>query len=186
MQSEKEREDAGRMGQGKRSLVLSPHNDDAVLFGAFTILREKPLVLTILDSAKQGNAYQRRTEDLEAMTVLDAQIEFLGVSDANPDWALLERLLFDFGQPEMVYAPCPEEGGNKDHNAIGEMAGRIFQNVTYYMTYTKSGRSVGVPVPYEPEWVGLKLRALACYESQIGRRDNVDHFLRPQYEYISA
>lgn len=173
-------------------LFLSPHNDDAVLFGAFTVLRERPLVVTLLDSHKQAarggpTMRERRAEDERAMGILGAPLMFWEASDANPHWPDIEAQLRGFfNQPEMVYAPAPEAGGNGDHNAIGEMAGRLFRNVTYYMTYTKEGKSSGVHVPFEPDWPARKIQALVCYSSQICRSDNVEHFLRSQQEYYRA
>jgi LmbE family N-acetylglucosaminyl deacetylase len=174
-------------------LFLSPHNDDAALFGSFTILRERPLVVTVLDSHKQctnggPTMVQRRREDEAAMIVLGgAPIMFWGASDASANWPDIEAQFRSFfGQPEMVYAPAYEAEGHADHNALGTLAGRVFKNVTYYMTYTRNGKSTGVPVNYEPGWAVKKLQALACYESQIRQRNQVEHFLREQGEYYRA
>jgi len=172
--------------------LLSPHNDDAALFASFTILRERPLVVTVLDSHKQCTAggptmVQRRREDEAAMVVLGAPVMFWGASDAAPNWPDIEdQFRAFFNQPEMVYAPAPEPDGQSDHNAVGLMAGRIFKNVKYYLTYTTAGKSKGVPVNYEPGWAIKKLQALACYESQIRQRNQVEHFLREQGEYYRA
>jgi LmbE family N-acetylglucosaminyl deacetylase len=171
---------------------LSPHPDDAVLFAAFTALRENPLVLTVFDSHVQAarggpTMMTRRLEDERAMAILGAPVMFMGLSDADPNPSDIEnRLRRFFNQPEMVYAPKPEAGGHPHHNMVGEVAGRVFHNVTYYMTYTKAGKSEGVRVGREPAWVLKKLQALACYESQITRADNVDHFLRTQDEFYAA
>lgn len=173
-------------------LFLSPHNDDAALFGAFTILREAPLVVTVFDShvqAARGTGItmaRRRDEDRAALAILGAPVMFMGLSDAEPSADLLERALRGFfGQPEMVYAPAVESTGHPHHNLVGEVARRVFERVTYYMTYTPAGKSVGKPVDHEPAWVLRKLKALACYESQITQANQVEHFLRNQHEYYA-
>jgi hypothetical protein len=54
------------------------------------------------------------------------------------------------------------------------------------MTYTHDGRSESSNlVPFESEWIALKLRALLCYKSQILEPSTRDHFLYPQYEYYA-
>jgi LmbE family N-acetylglucosaminyl deacetylase len=172
-------------------LFLSPHNDDAALFGTFTILRERPLVVTVFDSYIQEargtgvTARQRREEDQAAMEILGAPVQFLGISDRVHYPHELFCRFAEFGQPEMVWAPQPEPNGHAHHNLVGEVAGRLFENVTYYMTYTTAGKSVGRRVAHEPKWAILKLCALACYGSQIGQANQVEHFLREQHEYCA-
>lgn len=173
-------------------LFLAPHNDDETLFGAFTILRERPLVIVVFDSWNQWlrghriTAEQRRTETLAALRILEAGAEFLGFKDSEPDPEAIAAALGRYGQPEMVYAPAVEPDGNAQHNLVGEIAVRLFPKVTRYMTYTAAGKSRGKSVPVEPGWAHKKLRALACYASQIELPDTRDHFLRDQYEYYQA
>jgi hypothetical protein len=76
-----------------------------------------------------------------------------------------------------VYAPAVEEGGHDQHNLIGTLAADVFrERVQPYLTYrrgfmrTRSDNEV----PYTAEMVALKLRALACYRSQIALRDNTE------------
>lgn len=176
-------------------LFLSPHNDDAVLFGAFTILREKPLVVTVFDSYLQptrGNKgcdyVTRRKEDEAAFRILGCDFRFMGMRDDRPDWDGVARHLqvADMlnGGVCTVYAPTIEGGGHEHHNRIGEIADQVFgDRVVHYMTYTKAGKSTGVLVPYEPEWVLLKLKAMACYESQIKLPSCMPHFTRGLEEY---
>ncbi len=63
-----------------KKLFLSPHDDDAVLFGAFTCMREEPTVVTVLDSYIQPNrgevgcdAITRAKETKEALKVLGCE-----------------------------------------------------------------------------------------------------------------
>lgn len=176
-------------------LFLSPHCDDEILFGAFTILRERPIVAIVFDSFIQPmRGYQRcewktrRAESLAAASVLglpEENVRFVGCSDAErmPTIEQLRSGIEDFSDITEVYAPAIEEGGHLHHNFVGKMADELFPNVTHYMTYTNRGKSTGTLVPFEPRQAGLKLRALSCFESQIALKDNVDHFLRDQREY---
>lgn len=173
--------------------LLSPHNDDAVLFATFTILRERPQVITVFDSFIQPargykNCYaeQRRGEDYRAVhNELGADISFWHFRDDSPDWDGIRSQLLPLNDGiSLVYAPAVEVDGHEHHNKLGEMAKFVFGNLYRpYMTYTKAGKSIGVPVPYEPEWVLLKLKALACYESQIRLPSCMPHFIRSQEEY---
>jgi LmbE family N-acetylglucosaminyl deacetylase len=178
-------------------LLLSPHNDDAALFAAFTVLRERPLVLTIFDSHVQAargtgvTMLQRREEDAAAMSVLGAPVMFLGVSDADPNAGTIERMLREFfNQPEMVYAPAFEANGHAHHNLVAEIASRLFRSVTGYMTYTPAGKSRSArEVTIERgEWITAKLKALACYGSQHEVNPRIGcwpHFTRDLTEYYA-
>lgn len=156
------------------NLFLSPHNDDAVLFGAFTIQREKPLVITVFDSYLQGlrgyyNCIDRRDEDINAMRIIEAPLTFFGFSDAMKPEDEIRKAFREYAHAEMVWAPAIEEGGHAQHNLIGRLAGEIFPRVTYYTTYTNAGKSRGSieVIPESGEHIRRKLKALACYESQI-------------------
>lgn len=175
-------------------LVLAPHNDDEVLFTSFTIQREKPVACVVFDSyvqpergAHNCTAQRRRTETIAAMAHLGLpEVRFLGFHDNAFDAAELIEALQQFGQPEEVFAPAIEEGGHVQHNLIGHLADKIFRNVRHYLTYTNRGKSVGIPVPFEPQWLINKFRALACYETQICHPANTEHFLRDQREYYQC
>jgi LmbE family N-acetylglucosaminyl deacetylase len=177
-----------------RKLFIQPHNDDAVLFGCFTLLREKPVVLTVFDSHVQFQrgtgitASQRRDEDIAAFAGLGInEFYFLGLSDSNGGFNggndLVDKLYYL--QYDEIWAPTPERNGNHQHNLVGNIAGTLWgDKVTYYMTYTPSGKSTGSRfVDYEPEWLPLKWKALACYESQWRLANTREHFIRDQREY---
>lgn len=183
--------DAGSSG----TLFLSPHNDDETLFGAFTLLRERPRVVTVLRSFVQeergtGVTYQEReAENAAALEVLGiGEWEQWPYPDSDPPWDEV-RERFASLQPDRIYAPAVERGGHLHHNAIGELAKAVWPGkVTPYTTYTAWGRTRrGTEVPWKHEWVLLKLRALSCYRSQIlvpGTR-TTHHFLGPQAEYYA-
>ena len=157
-------------------LFLAPHNDDETLFGAFTLLREKPLVCIVYDSQVQRKrglpitVDERRDESERACTILGCSVGFLGV----PDDALLTPDTIALGvgvrYPKVseLWAPAFEPGGHDQHNVVALAAARLGVKTTYYTTYTREhGRTKGREVPIEnAKWIALKLTALACYRSQ--------------------
>jgi LmbE family N-acetylglucosaminyl deacetylase len=191
-------------------LLLAPHNDDEVLWTAFTVMREKPLVVVVFDSYVQlerGNPVtwqDRRLETscaLEALGhTLEAGLSFLGIHDTAEEpftdpriqpslHARIAHLLSVIGEPEHVWAPAIEQNGHAQHNVIGRVAEYLWPGrVTHYLTYTRDkGKSTSANrVAIESgDWVRRKLRALACYESQIDieRLGCREHFCRDLWEY---
>lgn len=183
-------------------ILLSPHNDDAVLFASFLIQELRPVVLVVFDSHRQAMrggpvAVIRRGEDIAAFRELDTDYEFLGISDAHHTFAQVRDAIasaiqrFAKEEPVTVWAPAREPiGGNVDHDLVADVAKTLgVATVRYYLTYSTAGKSIinGTEViPQRSEWVLRKLRALACYESQItdARLGCWPHFLRSQQEYI--
>jgi len=179
---------------------ISPHNDDAVLFGAFTLMRDRPVVMTVLDSyvqRKRGfadcSAQQRRAEDLLAITgVLNRSLFFGGVPDDLPleDMADQVRQVFrEVGPVQEVWLPLWEDGGHDHHNLMATVGRQEFPvpQIHWYLTYTKAGKSTGgVAMPCSGQMVRKKLEALACYKSQldIDALGCYPHFLRDQQEYL--
>lgn len=176
------------------TLLLEPHQDDAVIFAAFTCMRYQPRVITLLKSQVQED---RRTGITNAMRESEnaAAMQELGITqheqwpenDRHPDWGTIEARLEPMADEyEMVFAPAVEEGGHEDHSAVGEIALAVFgDRVHPYLTYRRGlGRTRGANiVPWEPEWVSYKLRALACFHSQIAEPSTRDWFMGPLYEY---
>src|SRR3990167_1799672 len=124
-------------------LFISPHDDDETLFGAFTLMREKPLVVIVTDSYIQPNrgevgcsARQRREETSKAMKLLGCPVFFAGLRDDVLTNVDVISLLASFEGFEKVYAPAVQ-GGNPQHDMIGHVAEDIFP-VTRYTTYTKT------------------------------------------------
>lgn len=115
-----------------------------------------------------------------------------GASDRDTSrLAVLEGLLVQLDrelQPDLVFAPAQQEGGHADHNLVGWAAERMFgDRYRPYLTYRRGfDRSYGERVEFEPHWPALKLRALACYESQIQEPSTRDWFLGEQWEYTPA
>jgi LmbE family N-acetylglucosaminyl deacetylase len=178
------------------NLLLSPHSDDECLFAAYTIMREKPLVVVVTDSDLQLEhgitAADRWEESIRGCHVLGVSVEFLGLQDRSlTDGAarLRERLgPYASRDWKRVYAPAIQ-GGHPDHDALGKVASSMFPRVSHYATYadgeffTPDGKEV------EPtlEEIDLKNKALDCYPSQVGLPANKQHFdaVRGKPEYLS-
>jgi len=168
------------------ALFLAPHNDDEILFGSFTLLRHQPHVVICFRSFRMadphypgGQPVDYETRERETQAAMDllgcdwTQLVFRddqeGQSYALKRWFELNKEWSFDGDPDVVFAPAYEEGGQFQHNEVALAAQDAFgERVVQYLTYTAEGRSSGGrEVEFEPEWVELKLRALACYRSQI-------------------
>lgn len=162
-------------------LWLSPHPDDETLFGAFTLMKEKPLVVIVTDSYVQQNRgenitpQQRFQESVNAMKVLGCSIMRLGVRDdiANP-MAIVEKLAL-FKNFETVYAPAIQ-GGNPVHDMVAVAAKEVFKNnLQQYSTYARGQWATDGKTPIEGDHE-LKAKALNCYVSQINLPATRGHF----------
>jgi len=165
-------------------LFLAPHSDDETLFGAYTLMREKPLVVIVTDSWIQYfrdtgiTADQRWNETVEAMKILGCPVIRLGIrDDVIDEWSVNDKLSRFVGF-ETVYAPAIQ-GGNPHHDLIGKVASKLFTtNLTTYATYTTTdlhttGSKEIIPTPEEIE---MKNKALACYISQLNLPATAPHF----------
>ncbi len=166
-------------------ILISPHSDDATLFAAYTIMREKPLVITVTHSTLQGNnTGQRILEDYDAMSILGVPICFLGIDENGLSIDKLVERLTPFKDAELVYIPEYEEGGNQQHNIVSLICKRLFTNTKTYKTYTGlESRSIGKEIiPTEKE-LELKRKAMACYQTQINNPNTAHYFLNDkEYE----
>lgn len=164
------------------NIALIPHNDDDALFLAYTLMREKPLIVICTDGyiqAERGDpitAEQRRKESSAAALLLDCKGIFLGIRDTQlTEENLIEAL--KVLRPTKVYAPAIQ-GGNAQHDLVGRVADRLYKHVIHYTTYTKTelwtkGKTEIVPTPEEIE---LKNKALGCYTSQLNLPATRPHF----------
>lgn len=183
-----------------KAIVLSPHNDDETLFAANHILREQPLVVVCFKSHLQElrgtgiTAEIREAETSLALGVLGV-VEWRQWPHLDSLGAKAELLKSSFRAlaeefPEaVVWAPVVENGGHEQHNIVGLLANAFwpFDQVKRYFTYRRGfERTYGERVEFEPHWPALKLRALACYESQIQEPSTRDWFLGEQWEYVPA
>lgn len=166
------------------NLLISPHNDDETLFAAYTLIREKPLVVVCTDSFIQPNRGDhgctsaiRRAESIAAAKVIGHTVVFGGLRDDSLVEDDIRELLSSFHGFNRVYAPVIQ-GGNWQHDMIGKVAQEVFQSLIQYTTYSKTelwtrGTVEIVPTPEERE---KKMQALACYQSQIQLPATRPHF----------
>jgi LmbE family N-acetylglucosaminyl deacetylase len=156
------------------NILLSPHNDDEVLFAAYSIMRMKPLVIVVTDSVRHLERYgitaeDRRKESITAMEILEAPVMFLGIPDDKLCFPDLQTRLKNLKFNGLVYAPAIT-GGNDEHDTVGAVAISLWADrAVQYMTYTKdnpkSKGSIKVdPIPIE---IDLKNKALQQYKSQL-------------------
>lgn len=172
-------------------VFISPHQDDETLFGAFTLLREKPLVVTCLDSYIQPNrgevgcsSEERAAETAEACKALGCEVVRLGIRDdldtGKMAIELIEALMKIRAQyePSGVYAPQPFmwDEGNNHHTLVGVAAQSVFKRVRLYTTYRKTAlyTTGDIEIVPTPEELEMKAKALDCYKSQL--RINKAHF----------
>ncbi len=178
-----------------KAVFFSPHNDDESLFGAFTLLRERPHVVVVLRSfvqEAQGVTYrQREAETAAAMEILGCTWEQWGFPDTAPYWDEIRprmRDLFLRGVRN-VWAPAQCATGHPQHNMVGKLVGHVWPQARFYTTYSlrpSRRQTTEHPIEHEPWMVDLKRRALDCYRSQLGLRWQRPHFVRSLEEYAST
>lgn len=168
-------------------VFLSPHSDDEILFGAYTIMREKPLVVICTHATMQGgNGYERAMESYRAMKMLGASVMFLGIDeDELTEEVLEEKLRFlDSDDYLYLYAPVYEQDGNPHHNLVNRVARRITCHVSTYKTYSGlETRTIGKEIIPTPEELELKKRAMLCYQTQI-QNPFTSHYFDVTNEYV--
>jgi LmbE family N-acetylglucosaminyl deacetylase len=159
-----------------RTIFLAPHNDDECLWGGFLLQIHRPRVIVVLRSFLQervGIRYEEReAETTAALYVLGCAYEQWSYRDDDPDWpAIADRVERLANTYDRCFAPAVEDGGHEQHSRVGEIAMRAFgvDRVTRYLTYRRGhGKSTsGCPVEPAAGMVAAKLRALACYETQM-------------------
>lgn len=160
------------------NVCLAPHHDDETLFAGMLAQHYHTRIVVVLRSDVQeqrGTGITSLTRDAEtgcAAFELGLSFALWDFPDSGPDWDAVEssmRALDDRLKPEVVLAPAVEDGGHDQHNSVGEIAGRVFgSRVVAYLTYRRGfGRSMGRPFVGTGDQIERKLRALACYRSQI-------------------
>ncbi len=167
-------------------LLLSPHDDDSVLFAAFTCMREKPMVVICTDSFIQPargevgcSAVERANESARAHAILGCEVIRLGIPDSKvQEEHIIEELKTSADlTDDTIYAPAIQ-GGNAHHDMVGRAAIKLFGGkVRQYTTYTKTKLYTTGDIEIVPtkEERRIKEHALLdCYKSQI--RINLPHF----------
>jgi LmbE family N-acetylglucosaminyl deacetylase len=167
-------------------VFLSPHSDDEILFGAYTIMREKPLVVIVTHATMQGdNGNERAMESYRAMKMLGVSVMFLGIDeDKLTEMALFEKLVFlNEADSLEIWVPEYEEEGNPHHNLVNKVAKQMFPEVKTYKTYTGlEDRTIGEEIIPTKEEETLKIQAMLCYTTQ---RQNplTAHYFNTTKEY---
>lgn len=184
-----------------RKILLSPHDDDVALFCAFTALIERPQVVVVFDGYVQADrglnitAQQRARETENACKVMgldppmrlwlrdnDATVTTQRIADRLRD-RLSSHLDDGINDVERWMVPAWEEKGHHQHNLVAQLGGQV-----RYLTYTTEGKSTQgkLVLPPHGEAIAIKLRAMACYLSQMTldpRCGCWPHFLRDLNEY---
>jgi LmbE family N-acetylglucosaminyl deacetylase len=178
------------------SIFLAPHNDDESLFGAFTLIRERPLVIVVTDSYIQSDrgdigctAEIRRQETINAMAITGCPVVFLGIKDTELTMFSLTERLRPFN-PDVVYAPALQ-GGNHQHDIVGLVAKDLFgTKCKHYCTYTKTElyTTGTIEIRPTPDELALKEKMLACYTSQVDLVSTRPHFdaVRGKSEWFTS
>lgn len=168
------------------TIFLSVHNDDETLFGAYTLMRHKPLVIVVTDAyiqAMRGDEdceyWQRQNETIEAMKLAGCPVLFMAI----PDQYLTEDILRERLQhlnPETIYIPALQ-GGNPQHDLVHKVALEIFgrNKCEQYCTYTRTElyTTGGWEIKPTHQEMELKNKMLDCYQSQINLPSTAPHFL---------
>jgi LmbE family N-acetylglucosaminyl deacetylase len=176
-------------------LFLAPHNDDEALFGAFTLMRERPLVVVVTDSYVQWNrgdgitADQRWSETLVACEAFGCPALRLGLRDDQLTQELVRQALTRFGGFEQIYSPALQHG-HPHHDLVCLAAREVFPVTRIeYCTYSQTRGSYaneGVRrIDPTPEERSRKTAALAAYVSQHARSGHHFRAVQDQPEWLT-
>lgn len=162
---------------------ISPHSDD-IIFATYTILREKPIVITVTHSTLQGdNGFERVLEDYKASKILNVPIMFLGIDEDELTDLILYDKLYKLKTDDIVYIPEYQENGNPQHNLVNRVAKNIFPNIREYKTYSGlEDRTTGAEIIPTEEELELKKKAMECYRTQI-ENPMTAHYFNSNKEY---
>lgn len=132
------------------------------------------MVIVCFDSYIQNwtNWRERRKESEEAMKILGAKVEFLGLSDKDDTEKDLKGAM-SYYHPDKVWAST---GSHKHHRWVGRIAKELWPNCILYTTYEKGNLHVKTENEIAPSMGELVLKDLAldCYKSQLEK--NAPHF----------
>jgi glycosyltransferase involved in cell wall biosynthesis/LmbE family N-acetylglucosaminyl deacetylase len=171
-------------GVKRNAILFAPHADDETLFAAFTLQRARPRIVICFPSVRDyGDTYHRAEESRQAAAILGAGpvVQWQGGDLA----ARMRELVEAHGAPSEVWAPSAN-ASHADHVAVAAAALEVFgADVRRYQTYqgeerVREGREVPPPTPAAIE---RKIRALACYTSQLTHPRSSAFFLHDQREY---
>jgi len=177
-------------------LFIEPHQDDAALYGFYTLLRVKPILISVTSSFIQPNrgdqgcdADTRRKETIEAAKIAGVPVVFLDIPDTELTEENLRERLQHFN-PETVYIPAQHENGNPQHNLIGKVCLELFgKKCEQYCTYVRGDFNIvkgSWEVKPTHNEIELKNKALDCFKSQLALPATKPHFdaVRGKSEWI--
>jgi LmbE family N-acetylglucosaminyl deacetylase len=195
----------------EHEIFISPHTDDAVLFGSFRLLAHESTVITVFDAVKQDLVPERRAEDQFAIGVhLGCEVRFCGLSDARTieDRGVAANILLAIAgvmrEPTRklttIWAP-QDYGvalGNVHHEQVSRAARLLYPDpwddnapeLRFYHTYTKYGKvseQGEESAPLVPGHIRHKLKAMAEYKTQIETEKFGcwPHFMRDLREWVN-
>lgn len=171
-------------GVKPNAVLFAPHADDETLFAAFTLLRARPRVVICYPSVRDyGDTFTRVEESRAAAAILGAgPVEQWTGGDLV---AHMRALVESHGRPAEVWAPSAN-ASHPDHVAVAAAALEVFgADVRRYQTYdgagrVREGREIKPPIG---DSIERKIRALACYRSQLAHPRSSGFFLDDQREY---
>lgn len=161
------------------------------------MLRHHPILVTVFGHAQAQEKYgiscmTRDTENVEAMQILEpADWRTWNHSDIDPNEdAIIHEMLRTNKvlRPKVVWAPMFELEGHEQHNMVARAAEVVFPGrVRSYATYSRGSARTRTPneVRPEPDWPALKLKAMACYTSQINLDNTRDWFSDWSREWVA-
>jgi LmbE family N-acetylglucosaminyl deacetylase len=156
--------------------LLAPHCDDEVLFTAYKIMREKPVVVILTFPTLQGdNGHERIMESYKAMKILGAPILFLNIPEHQ---FTADRLKEELTKLNISRVHVPHlDGGHKDHDITHRVTTEMYEDVSYYRTYGQGEtRAKGFEVEATNEEKALKQQAMNCYQTQINNPLTAHYF----------
>jgi glycosyltransferase involved in cell wall biosynthesis len=171
-------------GRRRSSVLFSPHNDDECLFAAFTVQKYRPRVVVCYPSVRDyGDPLVRAAESRASLEILGAP----AIEQWNGGDLVAAMIALDNREgPELVWAP-DERASHPEHVAVARAAREVFgARVATFHTYDAGGKVRGREAAAEPEWLMRKLRALACYRTQIEHPRARAFFLDGLAEYLGG
>lgn len=180
----------------RNKVVIASHNDDEVLWTAYTLLRYSPHVIIVTDSFIQEergevgcDAETRRNESIAACAFLGCSVSFLGIRDTELTERLLRKRLKDI-EAETIYIPAYHKDGNPQHNLINKVCLELFpkEKIEQYCSYSRNDLMVKGNYEVKPtkEEMERKNKAMNFYVSQINLNSMASHFefIRNKAEWL--
>lgn len=160
------------------TLLLAPHADDETLFAAYTCMRSQAHVIVCMQDQNFATRAQRSEEMATAVRIMGCTHHEWPMTEDAPNWDKARDWLSSWNstqflqsKPDKVWVPAWHPEGHEQHNKVNELAREVFGEdvLGTYLTYAPRGHRQrdGVEVVPTTDEIHLKLRALACYRTQI-------------------